>query len=249
MPRRCRPRKMANESAIRRTSSSPRVSQRHRAVPFGQPLAVGVEDQGDVGVHRLPITQQRTGIGLPRRRRQQVVAPTTWSTPWASSSTTTARLYAGTRRRGGHQVVHRTRVAAMQQIGHGVLGHLRTQPQCRWPPGGASLGPFRIGEVPAGAGISTLRRMWRTGCLQYFPSAAITFVNQSAAGEIADRRGVTPVCAVWYSGPRPRSARSRRGRRVAAPRRRRRCDRRGPRPAPGTADPSSGRTARPAPRA
>jgi len=43
------------------------LGQGDRAIPLGQPLTVGVEDKWDVGIHRLPIPQQLSQIGLPGR--------------------------------------------------------------------------------------------------------------------------------------------------------------------------------------
>ena len=51
------------------------VLQRHRAMALGEPLAVGADDQRDVGVGDARQPEEVLQEGLAGRRRQQVVAP------------------------------------------------------------------------------------------------------------------------------------------------------------------------------
>ena len=146
-----------------------------------------------MSVRRLRVAQQPGEVGLPGRRRQQVVSAHHLIDALRRVVDHHGEVVGGnTVAATDHEVIDDAGEVAVQQVVDGVHDDVGAQPQCGRPTDLGSPGrAFGLGEVAARPGIGALRSVRRPRSLGDIPSAAITFVQQSAIRQIRDRRVVS----------------------------------------------------------
>jgi uncharacterized protein YqgC (DUF456 family) len=166
------------------------VGEGDGTVTFGETRSIPVQNHRDVRVLGRRRAEQSREIRLPGCRAQQIVTPY-------------HLVDAGRGVVDDHgQVVRRRPVVAtqdevvdvagertVQRIVDGELRDVGAQPD-RGRPGAASLITLGIGEIAAGAGVGTLRGVWRGRRVKDLPTSAEALEGAPLGGQPVDHRRV-----------------------------------------------------------